>query len=490
MLVFLAIAIVGFSLWYSGKIVRNIRQEERQKVRLWSRAIQERARLVNYTKELFRKLRKEERKKVELWAEATKRLAGEGRGENYTFLLKVVQNNTTVPVILTDEEGEVISSRNLDPERKKDSAYLHAQIQRMEELHEPIEIQVVGDRKHYLYYKNSRLFEELKDVMDGLIESFISETVINTASVPVILTDSTRSEVVAFGNIDSSVVEDSGRRATKLAEMKAANPPIEVDMGGGRKHYVFYEPSWVITQLQYYPYIQFGVIALFLLIAYFLFSTFRKAEQNQVWLGMAKETAHQLGTPLSSLMAWLDLLKAKEVEPQITRELEKDVDRLGTITDRFSKIGSDPELERVEIAGFLNESVEYLRSRVSKKVNFEVVPDEDKHLKALLNKPLFSWVIENLCKNSVDAMQGEGSIQIRVTQDGDRVNVDLTDTGKGIPRSQHKSVFEPGYSTKELGWGLGLSLTKRIVENYLQGQVFIKWSEPGKGTTFRIVLKK
>jgi two-component sensor histidine kinase len=490
LLIALATLIVIGSIWYTGRIVDRIRTEEREQVRIWSQAVKKKADLVRYTRTLFEKLREEERKKVQLWAAATKRLAGGEEISDYGFLMRVVRNNTTVPVILADEEGNVISSRNLDPEKKDSAGYLEKEMERMKAAHEPIEIQLHGGRKHYLFYRDSRLFRQLKEVMNELIRNFISETVVNTASVPVLLTDSTRDSVIAHGNIDRSVVEDPERLRRKIEEMKAENDPIEVDLGRDGPSYVFYQGSWVLTQLRYYPYVQFTVIGLFLLIGYLLFSSFRKAEQNQVWLGMAKETAHQLGTPLSSLMAWMELLKARGTDPGTIQELQKDVDRLGTITDRFSKIGSQPELEEKEIGRLLEDTVSYLRARTGQKVRYELDTGDDAHIRVRINEALFGWVIENLCRNSLDAMEGEGVIRISVEEAAEQVHVDVSDTGKGIPPGKQKTVFEPGFTSKELGWGLGLSLTKRIIEDYHGGRIFVKDSEPGKGTTFRIVLNK
>lgn len=489
LIVLAAIIVVG-SIWYTGRIVDRIRDEEREQVRIWSQAVKKKADLVRYTRTLFEKLREEERKKVELWAAATKRLAGNEEVSNYSFLTRVIRNNTTVPVILADEEGSIISSRNLDPAKKDSAAYLKKERKEMKEANAPIKIELHGGRKHYLYYRDSKLFSQLKEVMNELIRSFISETVVNTASVPVLLTNSTQDSAIAFGNIDSSIVGNERSLDEKIAEMEAENEPIEVRLGSESRSYVYYQGSWVLTQLEYYPYVQFTVIGLFLLIGYLLFSSFRKAEQNQVWLGMAKETAHQLGTPLSSLMAWMELLKARDIDPEMIGELQKDVDRLGTITDRFSKIGSNPELKEEELGQVLEELISYLRSRTSQRVRYELDLTDDAHLKVPINKALFGWVIENLCRNAVDAMEGEGVIRIHMQEAADQIYVDISDTGKGIPSGKQRTVFEPGFTSKELGWGLGLSLTKRIIEHYHGGKIFVKSSEPGAGSTFRIVLNR
>ncbi len=483
-----AIVIVGASLWYTNTLVYKIAQDERKKVKLWADAVQKKANLVKYTNELFNKIKVEERKKVELWAEATKQLSRDL--SDYGFVLKVVSDNTTVPVILADEHGTPITSRNLDPLKEKDNKYLMEQMQLMRAVREPIEINIYRGQKNYLYYQDSKLFSELKSVLDDLVKSFISEVAVNSSSVPVIYTDSTKRNVLASGNIDSLTIKDTTFLKTTISIMAAQNQPIEVEFGDGSKSYIFYQESTLLTQLKYYPYVMFGIVGLFLLIAYLLFSTARKVEQNQVWVGMAKETAHQLGTPLSSLIAWLEYLKSNGLASDTAFEIEKDIKRLETITERFSKIGSTPKLDKVDLVSVLNEAVNYIKLRTSKNVLFTIDSGNQKEVMALLNIPLFEWVIENLCKNAVDAMIGSGSITITLSDQTQFVYIDITDSGKGIPKSKYKTVFEPGFTTKKRGWGLGLSLTKRIIENYHSGKIFVKNSEMDKGTTFRIVLNK
>ena len=483
-----AVIIVGASLWYTNILVNKIAQDERKKVKLWADAVQKKANLVKYTNELFNKIKTEELKKVELWAEATKQLSMDLK--DYGFVLKVVADNTTVPVILADANGKPVTSRNLDPKRENDKVYLEQQMLLMRSVQEPIEINIYRGQKNYLYYQDSKLFSELKNVLDDLVKSFISEVAINSASVPVIYTDSTKMNVIASGNIDSVKIKNPIYLKAAIANMATKNQPIEVEFGGGTKSYIFYEESMLLTQLKYYPYVMFGVVGLFLFIAYLLFSTARKVEQNQVWVGMSKETAHQLGTPLSSLIAWLEYLKSNGLDPDTAVEIEKDIKRLETITERFSKIGSIPKLDRIDVIGVLNESVNYIKLRTSKNVVFTIDTGNQKEVIAQLNVPLFEWVIENLCKNAIDAMVGTGAITITLSDQTQFVYIDITDTGKGIPKSKYKTVFEPGYTTKQRGWGLGLSLTKRIIENYHSGEIFVKGSEIDKGTTFRIVLKK
>ena len=483
-----AVCIVIASLWYTNILVKKIAGDEKKKVRLWAEAIQRKASLVKYTNELFHKIQNEERQKIELWAEANRQL---GRDlSDYTFVLEVIKNNLTIPVLIADEKGSVLLSKNMDSTRVNDRAYLQRQMDTMRTQHTPIEIEILPGKKNYLYYRDSRLFTELKTVFDGLIRSFISEVAVNSASVPVIYTDSTKSNVLEFGNMDTLRMKDSVFVRSSIDELALQNTPIEVDLGDGQRNYIFYKESFLLTQLRYYPYFQFGIIGIFLLISYILFSTARKAEQDQVWLGMAKETAHQLGTPLSSIIAWLEYLKMKGVDEQMLIEARQDVKRLETITERFSKIGSLPVLDKANILDVLNKSVEYMRTRTSGSVKFSVSSQHSHPISVSINIPLFEWVVENLCRNSVDAMDGSGSISVEVSDQLQYVYIDVTDTGKGISRTRFKTIFQPGFTTKQRGWGLGLSLVKRIIENYHGGKIFVKSSEIGKGTTIRIVLNK
>lgn len=276
----------------------------------------------------------------------------------------------------------------------------------------------------------------------------------------------------------------------ELAYMKKQHEPIRYTMLN-ETQFVYYKDSALLTQLKIFPYIQLSVIAIFLVVAYTAFSSSRKSEQNQVWVGLAKETAHQLGTPISSLMAWIELIKDKfnaEDDP-LMAEMENDVKRLEIVADRFSKIGSKPKLEEHMVYDVVKEFVDYFKVRVSSKITFEMTGN--RRLTAGLNIPLFDWVLENLLKNAVNAIAETGSIKVQIhgSKQKKQIFIDITDTGKGIPRSKFDTVFQPGYTTRQRGWGLGLSLTKRIIENYHSGQIFVKDSEVGKGTTFRIVLK-
>ncbi len=487
MLFMMAVVIVSVSLWYTNKLVNKIAQEERKKVQLWADAIQRKAVLVKYTEELFGKIKVQERKRVEIWAEANKRLFNAGFTEDLTFYLEIIQENTTIPVVVVNKMKQITNAINID--FNKDSVKVFdGRVKDEFSVHKPIAVSYPGNTDS-LYYKDSKIFTELRDVLNNIIQSFISEVVINSASVPVIITDSTKGKVLAFGNIDSLKIRDEKFLKRTISLMSMQNKPIEIELPEHGKNYIFYKDSFLLTQLRYYPYVQFFIIGLFLLVAYMLFSTSRKAEQNQVWMGMAKETAHQLGTPLSSLMAWVEVLKSKNVDEGTISEVRKDVKRLETITERFSKIGSPPRLENMNITEVIYKSVQYLKSRTSKSVNYIINIPEGKEIYVPVNSYLFEWVIENICKNAIDAMEGTGKIEIDVEQVKDLVNIDISDTGKGIQKSNFKTIFDPGYTTKKGGWGLGLSLAERIIEIYHSGRLFVKSSVINKGTTFRIVLK-
>lgn len=358
---------------------------------------------LEYTNQLIKKLSDEERKKVELWAEGTRQLANSSNiDQDVTFILEVITKNETVPVILADENDNIISFRNLDESKLNQKDYLSKQ----------------------------------------------------------------------------------------LALMKVQHDSIVIDLQYGHKNYIYYKDSTLLTQLSYYPYIQLSLISLFILVSYFAFSSSRKAEQNQVWVGMSKETAHQLGTPISSLMAWMEILDQEEGNKDYVKEMWKDIRRLETVTQRFSKIGSAPVLKPVDIGPVLNNVAQYMKSRTSNRINYQVNIPVSHPIIVPVNASLFEWVIENLCKNSVDAMDGTGHIRIDLSENPYYVFIDISDTGKGIPKSKFKSIFQPGFTTKERGWGLGLSLSQRIVEQYHKGKIFVKLSELGKGTVIRVLLKK
>lgn len=355
------------------------------------------------TNSLVKELSIEERKKIELWAEGMRQLSNlDNTNKDISFVFEVIQNNTTVPVILTDEKDSIISSRNI------------------------------------LYSKIDTRDKEVKI----------------------------------------------------LKKMKSSHDPIVVTLLDGKKNYIYYRDSSTLIKLTYFPYVLISIILVFLAISYYSFSQSRRIEQNNIWIGLAKETAHQLGTPTSSLLACLDILKEGTDSKTVAIELEKDILRLEKIADRFSKIGSTPSLETKNIIEIVNKSTDYLKSRVSKGIKFTKLYDEQECILAPINSILFEWVIENIVRNAVDAIQGNGEIVFNIVDHVQVVYIDISDSGKGIPKSKFKTVFNPGYTTKSRGWGLGLTLSKRIIEEYHSGKIFINYSEVNKGSSFRIALPK
>jgi len=361
-------------------------------------------------------------------------------------------------------------------------------------------ISVAERTRAELWAKSTRNIIAMPDVNDEYITFIYSMR--DSLTVPAIVVDSAENIITWLGldstktnfDLDTTKKYDPKYFKRQLKEMKSQHPqPIVLDLNNisNEKWYVYYRDSVLLTQLRAFPYIQLSVIAIFLLVAYAVFSSAKRLEQDQVWVGLAKETAHQLGTPISSLMAWTELLKSRFNVPDdpLILEMENDVKRLERVADRFSKIGSKPILHNHIVYEVVEEFVNYFRVRVSDKIEFVVIGD--KQVEALINVPLFDWVIENILKNAVNAIEGSGTIKVEIRENlvKEQVFIDITDTGAGIPRLKFEAVFQPGYTTRKRGWGLGLSLTKRIVENYHQGSVFVKESEIGKGTTFRIVLK-
>ena len=327
------------------------------------------------------------------------------------------------------------------------------------------------------------------DISSNQDITFLVDIINRNTTIPIITTDG-QDNILDAKNINYTEENKDRILVRELKKMKEENPRITISVSATETQYLHYRDSVLLENLKYYPLIQFAVIFLFILVAYLAFSSSRNAEQNQVWVGMSKETAHQLGTPISSLMAWVELLKMQNIDETLIREFEKDTQRLEKITERFSKIGSIPELVKTDVAETIRSTVSYLKTRSSLKVKYILDFEEQVKYEIPLNASLFSWVIENLCKNAIDAMNNMGTIQISLVEKVDQILIDVSDTGKGISKSYHKTVFQPGFTTKKRGWGLGLSLAKRIVENYHKGKIFLKQSEINKGTTFRIILQK
>ena len=310
----------------------------------------------------------------------------------------------------------------------------------------------------------------------------------NNTNIPMILVNQF-GQIESFQNLDTLKVKEKGYLETQLSLMKKENDPIIINYYQNKHSYIYYKNSDLLNKLRYYPITLILILVLFSTVIYLFFKSNKSAEQNKLWTGMAKETAHQIGTPLSSLMGWLEILKLENVKVDILTEIEKDIHRLNEITDRFSKIGSVPSLIENDIISATEKSLIYLQTRWSKQIDFHF--NKINHpVNTMLNIPLYNWVVENIVKNALDAMSGRGKIIISFFENSDTITVFIKDNGKGIPTNLHKKIFSPGFTTKKRGWGLGLSLSKRIIEDYHKGKIFIKESEIGVGTTFGITLKK
>jgi len=310
----------------------------------------------------------------------------------------------------------------------------------------------------------------------------------NNNNIPMILVGE-HGEISQFQNLDSVKALDPEYLENQLTKMKAENKPIKVSYKGKNKQFIYYRNSDLLNKLTYYPIALILVLLLFLSVIYLFYNSTKIAETNKLWTGMAKETAHQIGTPLSSLLGWIAILKMEKIEHQYLEEIEKDVSRLNTIANRFSKIGSIPELKKENIIRITKHAFDYLKSRSSKQISFSFISSQNE-IDAYLNKELYSWVIENIIKNSIDAMSGKGALTVKIEPTSKKIKVAISDTGKGIPKNLHKLIFKPGFTTKKRGWGLGLSLSRRIVQDYHKGKIMVQKSEIGKGTTFEIILNK
>lgn len=348
---------------------------------------------------LVSQMAEEERHKMELWAAATQSVTSNDYEESLLFASRIIESNTTIPMIQVNARGEIINYNNIDLPRTDPSRYLYQ----------------------------------------------------------------------------------------KLKEFREGYPPIEIDYGLG-KEYLYYSDSTTLKQLLLFPYVQVAVFLIILGVSVLAIVSLKRADQNFIWEGMSRETAHQLGTPISSLMAWRELLMAQAVDPMVIQEMGKDIQRLEMIADRFQKIGSSPKLEPCDLGVLVMKAVVYLQPRISKGVSISVLDEPEEAVSVLASEQLIAWVFENLIKNAVDAMQSKGAISIRYGAGEEHAFIEIQDTGKGLPRAQWEKIFRPGYTTRQRGWGLGLSLARRIVQDYHKGRIYVRHSELGVGTTFRILL--
>lgn len=484
LLVMLALFVVGASLFYSNQSIQKIGSRERTKAKQWALALRKKAELVELSSQIFGALQEKERQKMELVVQANRTLLSAsdlGMSQDVDFALQIIEANKDIPFILLNEDGSVSQSRNLEKDTVQE-AYQELANSWID-AGRSYKIQVFEDMYMTLCYGFSKELLRLQAQTDSLIRSFNADLTDQKGLVPVLLYDP-HSKQIEASNLSKSELAPAQIKAT-INEMAAAYKPIALTIKGKQK-LLYLKDSEEVKQLYWLPYLQFGVLGLLVLVGYLLFSMYRKAEQNQVWAGMAKETAHQLGTPLSSMMAWVAHLEQQAIDPMIPKEMHKDLERLEKITDRFSKIGSGAKLIEGDLAATIENNLNYLKARLSQKVEMHFELEGVRPLMVLHNASLIEWVVENICKNAVDAMEGIGTLHIQIREVAEWVHIDISDTGKGLTPKQFKTIFEPGYSTKKRGWGLGLTLVKRIVEEYHKGKVFVLQSTPDKRTTFRI----
>ncbi len=483
----LSIVLALFALWQVQNVASQVRESEEAKIRLWANAIAQRNRISSATQQFFQQATLDEHRKMQLYTDILQSFNDPNQNIDLRFSLAYVNyiiDSARTPIIITTAKDSIITVPQELSGQKLEGPLLEEYSK-----NPPFKYRLYG-MPMTLYYKESQYYTQLRQVLNRFTRSFLTDITNNTVFVPVIIADSTRTQVIAMGNIDSSEVSTPAKLLPRLEQMASVNDPIEIALPDNSHAYVYYENSPLLRSLRWVPLLYLVIAIVLLLVSYYIFRTTRTMEQNRIWVGLAKETAHQLGTPLSSLMAWTDYLKGKEFSDEYAAEVGKDLQRLETITHRFSKIGSVPELKEESVEEAVRAAIGYLQCRAPRKVQFVVSFPEDEPFIAPLNGYLFQWVIENLCKNAIDAMEGAGTVTIMGSQDARNIYIDISDTGKGMSPSVQKRIFDSGFTTKSRGWGLGLPLARRIVNQYHRGRLFLKYSVPGQGTTFRIVLKK
>lgn len=483
------VALAAVSIYYANRIAERIQIQEQAQVILWAKAIGEKAKILKLSNEIFLKLAEEERKKVEITSRATQLLANENHNENTTSLfLNIITLNNQIPLIQTDENFVITDFKNIEKNVQRGMVLDKAKYPDFFK-YKPIEV-VFSDKKNFIFYKESIIYQNISTVIDQSSDQFIDEITNNTSLLPIVLMDK-NNKLIQSSNIPEDVKTDKKKFDNYVRELTSSQEPIVLDIEPRNTKYLYYRSSNLASFVKWFPIVLYSVLAAILFLAFAAIRNVRKYEKNQIWVGMSKETAHQLGTPISSLSAWLEVLNENEALPEgqrnVVNEMKKDVSRLSLIADRFSKIGSKPKLDRINLHEILTVCFEYLRKRGSKKVHFELkeIPSD---IFVEINRQLFEWVIENLVKNAFDSIHNEGEISIQTTFTNNLVYIDVRDSGKGIAPHDIEKIFEPGFTTKKRGWGLGLSLCKRIIVEYFNGKIYVLSSKMNVGTVIRVEL--
>ncbi|MBQ9417742.1 MAG: hypothetical protein IJU19_04095 [Bacteroidales bacterium] len=496
LLLTITIALALVALWQVQRVANQIKESEEAKVRLWASAVGQRNQMATTTAHFFEQATLDERRKMRMYTDILQSFNTTDQNTDFQFSLAYVNyivDSSHTPIIITTAADSLITvPRELSGQK------LTGDLLAEYSLLPPFDYKLWGMHMR-LYYKESESYTQLRQVLDGFTQTFLTEITQNSVLVPVVIVDSSRTRLLAFGNLDSSSIATPDALQAQILDMEKANEPLALTLPDGTPYYVYYSSTPLLRSLRWLPLFWLFIGAVLILVSYYLFRTTHTAEQNRIWVGLAKETAHQLGTPLSSLMAWTEYLQGKTLTDDYTRELGKDLDRLSTITHRFSKIGSAPELKESDVCQATTEAVAYLRSRSPRHIKFNLAFPEGETFVAPLNAYLFQWVIENLCKNAIDAMEHrtdvstprpDPTITIVASQDARKIYLDIADNGCGMPRSVQRRIFDSGFTTKTRGWGLGLPLARRIINQYHRGRLYLKYSTPAAGSCFRIELKK
>jgi signal transduction histidine kinase len=488
-LMLVIVVLAAGSIIYANKIAEKIQKQEEAQVILWAKAIGEKAKILKLSNEIFLKLAEEERKKVEITSKATQLLANENHNENTTsLLLDILTLNNQIPLIQTDENFIITDFKNVQKgiqRGEKMEKSKHANFFK----YPPIEV-AYSNKKNYIFYRESIIYNNISKVIEQSSNQFIDEITNNTSLLPIVLLDKDKN-VFQYSNIPEEVKADRKKLNAYISDLTSSKDPIILDIDPNNTKYLYYKSSNLASFIKWFPVVLYAVLGAILFLAFAAIRNVRKYEKNQIWVGMSKETAHQLGTPISSLSAWLEVLHDNESSPEVQinvlTEMKKDVNRLSLIADRFSKIGSKPKLDKINLHEILATCFEYLKKRGSKKVHFEL-KDVPPSLTVEINRQLFEWVIENLVKNAFDAIHHEGEITIETGTGKGCVYIDVKDSGKGILPKDIEQIFEPGFTTKKRGWGLGLSLCNRIIVEYFNGKIYVLSSKINVGTVIRVEL--
>lgn len=473
----LTILLALAALWQVQHIAGEIRRDEEEKVRLWANAISQRSHMLEVSQQFFDQATLDEHRKMQLYTDILQSFNDPDLSTDLRFSLAYVNyivDSSRTPIIITTARDSIISVPQELAGQKLQGELLEEYSQN------PPFTYTLWGMPMTLYYKESQYYTQLRQLLDGFTRSFLIDITQNSVKAPVLVVDSASRQVLGYGNIDPR----------DIGHMEFRNDPISLSLPDGGRALVYYEDTLLLRSLRWLPLFYLLIAAALVLVSYHLFRTARSAEQNRIWVGLAKETAHQLGTPISSITGWVEYLRGKELTDEYASEVSKDLRRLETITQRFSKIGSTPELKEDDVREATLAAVGYLQRRSPRRVQFKVTFPEGETFLAPLNSPLFQWVVENLCKNAIDAMEGDGTVAITASQDARKIYLDVSDTGRGMSTAVQRRIFDSGFTTKTRGWGLGLPLARRIVNQYHRGRLYLKYSVPGQGTCFRIVLKK